>query len=99
VKDPGGTDSIMLKHKIRHLTSVHSIRDPRIFHKGFKRPAGLGHDVALISCHERAEVVDGIRIVPIDPPRHRFDRMVRVGCIERLRGNGRTSTGERSRQR
>jgi hypothetical protein len=34
VKDPGGTDSIVLKHKIRHLTSVHSIRDPRIFHKG-----------------------------------------------------------------
>ena len=69
----------MPKHKILHLTSVHSIRDPRIFHKECKSLAGLGHDVALIACHERAEVVDGIRIVPIDPPRHRFDRMVRVG--------------------
>lgn len=29
--------------------------------------------------HERAEVVDGIRIVPIDPPTIRFDRLVRVG--------------------
>jgi glycosyltransferase involved in cell wall biosynthesis len=69
----------MLKHKIRHLTSVHSIRDPRIFHKECKSLARLGHDVALIACHERAEVVDGIRIVPIDPPRSRLDRMVRVG--------------------
>jgi glycosyltransferase involved in cell wall biosynthesis len=69
----------MATHKIRHLTSVHSVRDPRIFHKECKSLAGLGHDVALIACHERAEVVDGIRIVPIDPPRHRFDRVVRVG--------------------
>jgi len=67
------------KHKIRHLTSVHSIRDPRIFRKECKSLARLGHDVALIACHERAEVVDGIRIVPIDPPRSRLDRMVRVG--------------------
>jgi glycosyltransferase involved in cell wall biosynthesis len=69
----------MATHKIRHLTSVHSVRDPRIFHKECKSLSGLGHDVALIACHERAEVVDGIRIVPIDPPRHRSDRVVRVG--------------------
>ena len=69
----------MLKHKIRHLTSVHSIRDPRIFHKECQSLARLGNDVALIACHERAEVVDGIRIVPIDPPTSRFDRLVRVG--------------------
>ena len=69
----------MLKHKICHLTSVHSIRDPRIFHKECKSLARLGNDVALIACHERAEVVDGIRIVPIDPPTSRFDRLVRVG--------------------
>jgi len=69
----------MPTHKIRHLTSVHSIRDPRIFHKECKSLARLGHDVALIACHERADIVDGIRIVPLDPPKHRFDRMVRVG--------------------
>jgi glycosyltransferase involved in cell wall biosynthesis len=64
---------------IRHLTSVHTIHDPRIFHKQCKSLAALGHDVALIACHDRAEVVDGVRIVPIDRPRGRLDRMVRVG--------------------
>jgi glycosyltransferase involved in cell wall biosynthesis len=64
--------------KIRHLTSVHSIRDPRIVHKQCKSLARLGHDVALIACHDRAEVVDGVRIVPVDRPRRRLDRMTQV---------------------
>jgi glycosyltransferase involved in cell wall biosynthesis len=65
--------------KIRHLTSVHSIRDPRIFHKQCKSLAALGHDVGLVACHDRAEVIDGVRIVPIDRPHGRLDRMARVG--------------------
>jgi glycosyltransferase involved in cell wall biosynthesis len=65
--------------KVRHLTSVHSIRDPRIVDKQCKSLAGLGHDVALIACHDRAEVVDGVRIVPVDRPRGRLDRMTQVG--------------------
>jgi len=65
--------------KIRHLTSVHSIRDPRIFHKQCKSLIGLGRDVGLIACHDREEVVDGVRIIPIDRPSGRVDRMTRVG--------------------
>jgi glycosyltransferase involved in cell wall biosynthesis len=65
--------------KILHLTSVHSIRDPRIVNKQCKSLAGLGHDVGLIACHDRSEVVDGVRIVPIDRPRGRLDRMTQVG--------------------
>lgn len=68
----------MTPQKILHLTSVHSIRDPRIVHKQCKSLASLGHDVGLIACHDRAEVVDGVRIVPIDRPRSRLDRMTRV---------------------
>jgi glycosyltransferase involved in cell wall biosynthesis len=64
--------------RICHLTSVHSIRDPRIFHKECKSLAALGHDVGLIACHDRAEVIAGVRIVPIDRPRGRLDRMTRV---------------------
>lgn len=64
--------------RIRHLTSVHGIGDPRIFHKECKGLAGLGHDVGLVACHERAEVLDGVRIVPIARPRGRLDRMTRV---------------------
>jgi glycosyltransferase involved in cell wall biosynthesis len=65
--------------KIRHLSSVHSIRDPRIFHKQCKSLAALGYDVGLVACHDRAEVIDGVRIVPITPPDGRRDRMARVG--------------------
>jgi glycosyltransferase involved in cell wall biosynthesis len=65
--------------KIRHVSSVHSIRDPRIFHKQCKSLAALGYDVGLVACHDRAEVIDGVRIVPIARPKGRLDRMARVG--------------------
>jgi glycosyltransferase involved in cell wall biosynthesis len=66
--------------KIRHVTTVHSIRDPRIFHKQCRSLAALGYDVALIACHDRAEVIDGVPIVPLERPRgSRLDRMVRGG--------------------
>jgi len=65
--------------KIRHLTSVHTIRDPRIFHKECKSLAALGHDVGLIACHDRAETIDGVRIIPIARGGGRLDRMLRVG--------------------
>jgi glycosyltransferase involved in cell wall biosynthesis len=68
----------MTKQKIRHLTSVHSIPDARILDKECKSLARLGHDVAIIACHDRDEILDGVRIVPVDPPRGRLDRMLRV---------------------
>jgi glycosyltransferase involved in cell wall biosynthesis len=64
--------------KIRHVTTVHTISDPRIFHKECRGLAGLGYDVGLIACHDRSEVVDGIRIVALDRPQGRLDRMLRV---------------------
>jgi glycosyltransferase involved in cell wall biosynthesis len=64
--------------KIRHVTTVHTIRDPRIFHKQCRSLATLGYDVGLVACHDRPEVIDGVRIVPLDAPRGRLDRMLRV---------------------
>jgi glycosyltransferase involved in cell wall biosynthesis len=64
--------------RIRHLSSVHSIRDPRIFHKQCKSLAALGYDVGLVACHDRAEVIDGVQIVPVARGQGRLDRMVRV---------------------
>jgi glycosyltransferase involved in cell wall biosynthesis len=61
------------------LTSVHDIGDPRIFHKECRSLAALGHDVRLIACHDRAEVIDGVRIVPIARARGRLERMGRSG--------------------
>jgi glycosyltransferase involved in cell wall biosynthesis len=65
--------------RICHLTSVHSIRDPRIFHKECKSLAALGHDVGLVACHDRAEIIDGVRIIPVARGQGRLDRMARVG--------------------
>jgi glycosyltransferase involved in cell wall biosynthesis len=64
--------------KIGHLTSVHEIDDPRIFHKECKSLVALGHDVSLIACHDRLEVIDGVRIVPIARARGRLARMGRT---------------------
>jgi glycosyltransferase involved in cell wall biosynthesis len=64
--------------KVRHVTTVHSIGDPRIFHKECRSLAALGYDVALVACHSRSEVIDGVRIVPLDRPKGRLDRMLRV---------------------
>jgi glycosyltransferase involved in cell wall biosynthesis len=64
--------------KLLHLTSVHSVRDPRIFHKQCMSLARLGYDVGLVACHDRAETLDGVRIIPVDRPRSRLDRMTRV---------------------
>jgi glycosyltransferase involved in cell wall biosynthesis len=64
--------------RIRHLTSVHPVGDPRIFHKQCKTLASRGYDVGLIACHDRAEELEGVRIVPVGRPRGRLDRMTRV---------------------
>ena len=69
----------MAPQKIRHLTSVHDVSDPRIFHKQCRSLAALGHDVWLVACHDRAEVIDGVRIVPIARARGRLERMGRTG--------------------
>ena len=35
--------------------------------------------MGLVACHERAETIDGVRIVPIERGSGRLDRMLRVG--------------------
>lgn len=65
----------MTKYKICHLTSVHIPFDNRIFHREAKSLAAAGFDVTLIARHDRAETIDGVRIVPLPVPRSRFERM------------------------
>jgi glycosyltransferase involved in cell wall biosynthesis len=66
------------RRKLLHLTSVHSVRDPRIFHKQCRSLVRLGYDVGLVACHDRTETLEGVRIVGVDRPRSRLDRMTRV---------------------
>jgi len=60
------------------LTSVHPPFDGRIFHKEAKTLVKAGYDVTLIAQHNKEEVVEGVKIVPLPKPRNRFERMTRV---------------------
>jgi glycosyltransferase involved in cell wall biosynthesis len=63
--------------KVCILTSVHPLFDTRIFHKEAKSLARAGYDVTLIAQHDKYEVLDGIRIVPLSKPKNRIERMTR----------------------
>jgi glycosyltransferase involved in cell wall biosynthesis len=64
--------------KVCMMTSVHIPFDGRIFHRAAKSLAQAGYEVVLIARHDKAEVVDGIRVVPLPQPRNRPHRMTMV---------------------
>jgi len=64
--------------KVCILTSVHIPFDGRVFHKEAKSLAKAGYEVVLIARHDKAEVVDGVRIVPLPEPKNRLQRMTKV---------------------
>jgi len=64
--------------KVCILTSVHLPFDGRIFHKEAKTLVKAGYDVVLIAQHNKEEIVDGVKIVPLPKPRNRFERITRV---------------------
>jgi hypothetical protein len=64
--------------KVCILTSVHPPFDTRIFHKEAKSLARAGYDVTLIAQHDKGEVVDGIRIIPLRKPKNRLERMTKT---------------------
>lgn len=61
--------------KICILTSVHHPFDTRIFHKEAKSLVKAGYDVTLVAQHDKDEIVDGIRIVPLQKPKNRLKRV------------------------
>lgn len=63
--------------KIFVLTSVHSALDGRIFHKECRSLARAGYRVTLMARHDREEVIDGVRIIPLPPSRNRLERTIR----------------------
>lgn len=66
----------MCNKKVCILTTVHPPFDGRIFHRAAKTLADSGYNVTLIATHDRCEIVDGIRIIPLAKRTTRLSRML-----------------------
>lgn len=64
--------------KVCILTSINPAFDIRIFHKQAKTLAQAGYDVTLIVQHDRVEVIDGVKILPLEKPANRLSRMLKT---------------------
>ena len=64
--------------KVCILTSVHIPFDGRVFHKEARSLAKAGYEVVLIARHDKEEVVDGVRVLPLPQPKSRMQRMTKV---------------------
>lgn len=73
------TDTSTQRHfKVCLMTSVHPPFDGRIFHRAAKSLAQAGYEVVLIARHDKAEIIDGVRIVPLPRPKNRLHRMTKI---------------------
>ena len=61
--------------KICILTSVHPALDVRIFYKEAKTLVRAGYDVVLVAQHDKEEIIEGIKIIPLPKPKNRFFRI------------------------
>ena len=67
-----------MRKKVCILTSVHLVFDVRIFQKEAKSLVNAGYDVTLIAQHDREETIDAIKIVGLQKPRKRIERMTKT---------------------
>ena len=70
--------ALSMKTKVCILTSVHPPFDVRIFHKEAKSLVKAGYDVTLIAQHDKEEIVDGIKIINLQKPHNRIERMTKT---------------------
>jgi len=61
--------------RIVHLTSVHPITDIRIFQKECLTLAQHGYTVTLIAPHSSSANLEGVKLVPVEVPKNRIQRM------------------------
>lgn len=63
------------------VTTAHGPSDDRIFHKECKSLVKEGYKVILIAPHDREEIVDGVRIVPLPSVKGRLSRIAGMTLI------------------
>jgi glycosyltransferase involved in cell wall biosynthesis len=61
--------------RVVQLSSVHPAFEVRMFHKESKALARAGYELTVIVPHERNEVVDKVRIIPVPKHQSRIARM------------------------
>lgn len=66
----------MNRSRIVHLTTVHHPLDPRIFWKECVSLCRAGYEVFLVAQHDKAELREGVQIVPLPPVSGRYRRVV-----------------------
>ena len=64
--------------KVCIISSVHPPFDVRIFHKEAETLVKAGYEVLLIAQHDKAELVDGVRIINLKTPGNRMARMTKT---------------------
>lgn len=68
------------KVKICHMTSVHPVKDGRIFYKECTSLAKAGYDVTLIAAGANDEICNGVKIIGVPlKNKSRFNRMFNIG--------------------
>ena len=67
--------------KVCILTTVHPALDVRIFHKEAKTLASAGYNVTLIAQHDKEEIVEGIKIIPLPKPKNRLERFLKLDYL------------------
>lgn len=51
------------------ISTVHNLFDTRIFNKGAKSLRKAGYNVFLLGKHDKREEIEGIKIIPLNPPK------------------------------
>ena len=62
-------------HKVCHISTVHRITDTRVFYKECVSMAKY-FDLSLIITHDKKEVIDGVKVIPLPKSRGRLHRLV-----------------------
>lgn len=65
----------VLMVKVCHITTVHGLKDDRIFYKECVSLVKAGYDVSLVVTHDKEEIINGVKIVPLKKSKGRVHRI------------------------